>query len=91
MAELVMTLGLKQEPGFLYFVREGAVLRTKMARATELRQREEPELVWRGNLSQSPWYLYFVDGSGNISRVRKSFTVLLESAFDGIFCRRSRD
>src|SRR4051794_22648381 len=78
MVELVMKLGLKREPGYLYFVGDGKLYRTRMMPAGERKKLNLPDkgpgpedVVVDLKITQDPDYDYFVDRNGDISRTRR--------------------
>ena len=73
MVELVVKLGLKREPGYLYFVGDGKVYRTKMAVAGTVPKRPlgpEDVVVDLGIVQDRDWN-YFIDSNGNVSHAPK--------------------
>jgi hypothetical protein len=78
MVELVVKLGLRREPGHLYFVADGKIYRRRMMRTSEREKSNQPErgpgpedVVVDLKLKQDPNYNYFVDQNGDISRAPK--------------------
>jgi hypothetical protein len=75
MVELVVKLGLKREPGYLYFVGNGKVYRTKFVVAGTVREPKPPpgpeDVVVDLGLVQDPAWNYFIDSNGNVSRAPK--------------------
>jgi hypothetical protein len=69
MAEKVAKVGVKKEPGYLYFVdKRGNVSRSKMARGGKRKGRKpRPELVKRVGVKKKDGFLYFIDKRGDIS------------------------
>jgi hypothetical protein len=77
MAELVVKLGLRREPRYLYVVGDGKVYRAKMVPASQMRGLPDrppgPEdVVVDLGITQDPAYDYFVDRNGDISRTPRS-------------------
>ncbi|MFT4310984.1 MAG: hypothetical protein ACMXYC_05125 [Candidatus Woesearchaeota archaeon] len=70
MKELVQKVGLKKEPGFLYFIdTQGNIVQTPMHRSAHKTQR----VVAHTNITRDSTYLYYVDKQGDICRtLRKS-------------------
>jgi hypothetical protein len=69
MAEKVAKVGVKREPGYLYFVdKNGNVSRAKMARGAS--RKKGSEVVARADVQKESGYLYFVDKQGDISRAK---------------------
>ena len=62
----VLRLGLEREPGFMYFVRNRAVWRVRKGVGPT-----PPEKVADVDLYEDAGYIYFLDGDGDISRVRR--------------------
>ena len=70
MAEKIAKLGIKREPGFLYFVdKQGDAARAPMARAG-VRTRKGPEKLAKASVKKEPGYLYFIDKQGDIARAK---------------------
>lgn len=70
MAEKVTKVGVKKEPGYLYFVdKQGNVSRAKMARGKKGKG-GKPQLVAKAGVKKQSGYLYFVDSKGDISRAK---------------------
>lgn len=66
MAEKVAHVGVKKEPGFLYFVdKHGHVARAKMARGKK--KGGKVEVVVKVGVKKKAGYLYFIDKHGHIS------------------------
>ncbi len=71
MAEKVARVGVKKEPGYLYFVdKQGDVSRAKMARGGRKKGKQKTEKVARAGARKESGYLYFVDKDGDISRAK---------------------
>lgn len=67
MAEKVKSVGVKKEPGFLYYLgKDGHVWRSKMARAGQ--KGGDATKVADAGVRREPGYLYFIDKSGDVSR-----------------------
>ena len=65
--KMVAKVGVKKEPGWLYFVdKKGNVARAKMARGRK-RSRAKPQVVAKVGVKKQKGYLYFIDKKGNIS------------------------
>ena len=70
MAQKIMEIGIKREPGFLYFVnRQGFAARTRMARAG-VRRTGGIEKLSTMSVKKEKGYLYFIDKQGDISRAK---------------------
>ena len=72
MAEKVAKLGVKREPGFLYFLRGSDVWKTPMKRAGGPSAAGKAEKVAAGNFARAEGYLYFLDSSGDVSRAKRA-------------------
>ena len=69
MAEKVAKVGVKKEPGYLYFIdKQGDVSRAKMARGGK--KGGKPEKVAKAGVKKQAGYLYFLDKKGDISRAK---------------------
>ncbi len=67
MAEKVKTVGVKKEPGFLYYLgKDGNVWRSKMARAGQ--KGGNANKVADAGVRRESGYLYFIDKNGDVSR-----------------------
>jgi hypothetical protein len=76
MVEKVVKLGIKREPGYLYFVGDGKLYRAKMVTASEAKRsgKRDPgpeDVVVDLMITQDPAYNYFIDPNGDISRAPK--------------------
>ena len=70
MAEKIARLGIKREPGWLYFVnKKGDAARAPMARAG-VRTRKGPETLAQASVKKEKGYLYFIDKQGDIARAK---------------------
>src|SRR3954466_1232627 len=72
MAEKVAKIGVKREPGFLYFLRGSDVWKTPMKRAGGPSAAGKAEKVAAGNFTRAEGYLYFLDSAGDVSRGRRA-------------------
>ncbi len=72
MAEKVAKLGVKREPGFLYFLRGSDVWKTPMKRAGGPSAAGKAEKVASGNFQRAEGYLYFLDSAGDVSRAKRA-------------------
>ena len=72
MAEKVVRIGVKREPGFLYFLRGSDVWKTPMKRAGAPSAAGKAEKVMAGNFAREEGYLYFLDAHGDISRAKRA-------------------
>jgi hypothetical protein len=72
MSELVSKIGVKREPGFLYFLRGSDVYKTPMKRAGQPSTAGQEKLVVAGNFTREEGYLYFLDKNGNIARAKRA-------------------
>src|SRR5438552_13507812 len=72
MAEKVSKLGVKREPGFLYFLRGTDVWKTPMKRAGGPSAAGKPQKVTSGNFTRAEGYLYFLDSNGDVSRAKRA-------------------
>ena len=72
MAEKVVKLGVKREPGYLYFLRGTNVYKTAMKRAGGPTAVGKAEPVISGGFQREEGYLYFLDADGDISRARRA-------------------
>lgn len=69
MAEKVAKVGIKKEPGWLYYIgKDGDIWRAEMARAGRKRVRVKRQKVARVGIKKAKGYLYFVDKKGDVSR-----------------------
>jgi hypothetical protein len=72
MAEKIAKLGIKREPGWLYFLRGSDVYKTPMNRAgrsDSSHSLNEGELVCLGEFErETDKYIYFLDAHGDVSR-----------------------
>src|SRR5262249_50311729 len=72
MAEVVTKLGVKREPGYLYFLRGSDVWKTPMKRAGGPSAAGKAEKVAGGNFARAEGYLYFLDSQGDVSRAKRA-------------------
>jgi hypothetical protein len=72
MAEKVAKLGVKREPGYLYFLRGSDVWKTPMKRAGGPSAAGKAEKVAAGNFARAEGYLYFLDSNGDVSRAKRA-------------------
>ena len=72
MAEKVASLGVKREPGYLYFLRGSDVWKTPMKRAGGPSAAGKAEKVAAGNYKREEGYLYFLDSKGDVSRAKRA-------------------
>jgi hypothetical protein len=72
MAEKVAKLGVKREPGFLYFLRGSDVWKTPMKRAGGPSAAGKAEKVAGGSFKREEGYLYFLDSNGDVSRAKRA-------------------
>jgi hypothetical protein len=72
MAEKVAKLGVKREPGYLYFLRGSDVWKTPMKRAGGPSAAGKAERVAGGNFKREEGYLYFLDSAGDVSRAKRA-------------------
>src|SRR5262245_31422724 len=72
MAEKVAKVGVKREPGDLYFLRGSDVWRTTMKRAGGPSAAGKAEKVAAGNFARAEGYLYFLDSNGDVSRAKRA-------------------
>src|SRR5207237_1006486 len=72
MAEKVAKVGVKREPGFLYFLRGSDVWKTPMKRAGGPSAAGKAEKVAAGNFNRAEGYLYFLDSAGDVSRAKRA-------------------
>ena len=71
MAEKIARLGIKREPGWLYFVnKKGDAARAPMARAGKRTTRKGPETLAQASVKKEKGYLYFIDKQGDIARAK---------------------
>jgi len=70
MAEKIMKIGIKREPGYLYFLnKQGFAARTKMARAG-VKTPGGIEKLSSESVKKEKGYLYFIDKQGDIARAK---------------------
>lgn len=72
MAKLIAKLGIKREPGFLYFLRGAEVWKTPMKRAGGTSDSGKAERVLKAEFEREEGYLYFLDSNGDISRAKRA-------------------
>ena len=72
MAEVVVNVGVKREPGFLYFLRGTDIWRTPMKRAGGPSVAGKAERVYQGSFKREDGFLYFIDGKGHVSRAERA-------------------
>ncbi len=72
MAEKVAKIGVKREPGFLYFLRGSDVWKTPMKRAGGPSAAGKAEKVAAGHFNRAEGYLYFLDSAGDVSRAKRA-------------------
>src|SRR5205823_14466502 len=65
-------VGVKREPGYLYFLRGSDVWKTPMKRAGGPSAAGKAEKVAAGNFSRQEGYLYFLDSGGDVSRAKRA-------------------
>lgn len=71
MAEVVQTVGVKKQAGYLYFIdKKGNVARAKMSRAGRKKGKAKIEVVAKTSVKKQKGYLYFIDKKGNIARAK---------------------
>ncbi len=69
MAEVVKTVGVNKESGYLYYLgKDGNVWRSKMARAGK--GGGNAEKVANAGVTREAGYLYFVDKNGHVARAK---------------------
>ena len=67
MAKKVAKVGIKKEPGYLYFVdKKGNVAKAKMARGKK-KGKAKIQVVEKAGIKKEPGYLYFIDKQGDVS------------------------
>ena len=70
MAEKILKIGIKREPGYLYFLnKQGFAARTKMARAG-VKTPGGIEKLSSESVKKEKGYLYFIDKQGDIARAK---------------------
>ena len=74
MSEKIMSLGIKREKGWLYYLDSNLNLcRAEMVRGgKKKRLGSKPELLLKTGQKRDPNYLYYLDKTGDISRVKAS-------------------
>lgn len=74
MAEKVAKLGIKREPGYLYFLRGSDVYKAPMRRGgkTAGAGKGRSEKVSNGHFNREEGYLYFLDAAGDVSRAKRA-------------------
>ena len=72
MAEKVAKLGVKREPGFLYFLRGSDVFKTPMKRAGGPSAANKAEKVASGGFKREEGHLYFLDSNGDVARAKRA-------------------
>lgn len=69
MAEKVLKVGIKREPGYLYYIdKKGNIARAPMARGGKARGK--PEVVKETKIKREEGWMYFIDKQGDISRAK---------------------
>ncbi|MCI0605339.1 hypothetical protein L0156_20335 [bacterium] len=71
--EKVAKLGVKREPGFLYFVdKDGDLSRSPMARGGKKKggPKRKSEKVAKADVKREQGYMYFLDKDGDIARAK---------------------
>jgi hypothetical protein len=66
--QVVATLGIKRDKGFLYFLRGSEVWKTPMMRQGKPMHAGGAQKVATGNFKRETGYLYFLDKGGNVAR-----------------------
>ncbi len=70
MAEKILKIGIKREPGYLYFLnKQGYPARTQMARRGVKTSRSIEKLATE-SIKKESGYLYFIDKQGDIARAK---------------------
>lgn len=72
MAEKLVSLGVERDPAFLYFVRKGDVWRVARPREELADAERRPQLVIETEAEMDANFVYFLDGDGDLSRVRRA-------------------
>src|SRR5438270_5572123 len=72
MAEKVSKVGVKREPGYLYFLRGTDVWKTPMKRAGGPSAANKAEKVAAGGFKREEGYLYFLDSNGDVARAKRA-------------------
>ena len=71
--EKVFKAGIQRESGWLYFLRDGNIMRARMVRGGQKKKPgEKPEVVLKTDVKRESGYLYYLDGQGDISRTLMS-------------------
>lgn len=70
MAEVIAKVGVKREPGFLYFInKKGHVARVEMARGRQTtKKKPKQEVIAKVGIEKEAGYLYFLNKKGDVSR-----------------------
>ncbi len=67
MAKKVAKVGVKREPGYLYFIdKKGNVAKAKMARGRK-KGKAKITVVEKVGVKKQPGFLYFLDKQGDVS------------------------
>ena len=69
MAEKVARLGIERDPGYMYYVKDGAIWRVRRRGPTV--PKTSPERVAHAGLVLDPAFIYFVDQDGDLCRARR--------------------
>jgi hypothetical protein len=70
MSEKVLKLGIKKEPGYLYFLdKSGNVGKVIMVRGKAVGKHKK-EIVAKTKIEKEPGYLYFLDKQGDIAKIK---------------------
>ena len=70
MAEKVAKVGIKRDNDFIYYVKGGAVWKTRRKQPGVTKGR--PEKVVDAGITQDNSYIYFVDRDGDVARARRA-------------------
>ena len=65
---------ITREPGYLYFVKGDplCIYRTKMQHKGRTRSEQPSKLVKRTSVSRKQGYMYYIDSSGYLARVKRA-------------------
>lgn len=71
MAQIVAKIGVKKQPGWLYFLdKNGNVSRALMSRAGRSKGKAKKEVVAKTAVKKESGFLYFVDKQGNVCKAK---------------------
>lgn len=67
--EKIFKAGIQREPGWLYYIDNGNIMRTRMVRGGQKkRPGDRPEVVLKTDVKREDGFIYYLDKQGDISR-----------------------